>query len=517
MRPSHITPEMVQMVKRSRFNPIRTLTPEVLSNQLDSFAVGYLRDFALSGEAIKRRDDVICVALPKREKATSRRDLVCNVIDGLDPVLKPRAEEHRSALKYFWENITVTHALERDVHGGYKLLVRQMMGAIGARYAVHEVVWEPRVIAGRDQLTAKFTFVPLQFFEATTGKLRFLRNYLGQTEGEDMADGEWLVTVGDGILEPLAVAYMFKQLSLKDWVSYNEKFGTPGILGKTAAAKDSPEWDALVEAVESFSQDFAAVVNEGSAIELIKADGGSNIPFPPLVERMDKVIATICRGADLSTLSAGGGSGQGASLQGDESDLLEQDDAELISETLNKVSRIVIRHLFNEDLLAFAQVVVPERRDNADVRANVGTAVQHGVKVGVNWVRDQLGLPAPAPGEEVLTAPAAAPAMGGMPSPFGGVNAADLGREKVFRANATARLATAQSAALKPLRDRLAAIEKIEGEEARAAAFTKFQADLPALYSEVSSDPTTTRVFEEILGAAVVDGAATAAARHDDI
>lgn len=515
---SKITPELVQLVKRSRFNPIRTLTPEVLSTQLDSFAVGYLRDFALTGEAIKRRDDVMCVALPKREKATSRRDLVCQVLDGLqEPQLK-RAEEHRNALRYFYENLTVSHALDRDVRGGYKLLVRQMMSAIGARYAVHEIVWEPRVVDGRDQLTARLNFVPLQFFEATTGKLRFLRNYLASIHGEDMPENEWLVTVGDGILEPLAVAYMFKQLSLKDWVSYNEKFGTPGVLGKTAAAKDSPEWQALADAVAAFSQDFAAVVNEGSSIDLIKSEGGSNLPFPPLVERMDRVIATICRGADLSTLSAGGGSGQGASLQGDESDLLEQDDAELISETLQHLSRIVIRFLFDEDPLAYAQIVVPERRDNADVRENVRIATEHNVPVGVEWLRDQLGLAAPSQGEEVLrrSAPPAGLAPGPGLMPIRTANIAAVGRNGILRAESLARLSVAQAEALKPLRDRLREVSEIEDDAAREAALIKLQADLPGLYKAISKDPTVAKAFEEIIGTALIDGAATAAKTRKD-
>lgn len=501
MTETRINPALVQQVKRMRFNPIRHLTPEVLANQLDSFEAGYLRDFALTAAAIKRRDDVVCVALPKREKAVARRDLVCQAIDGLGGARLARAEEHRAALQFFYENLTVTHALERDVRGGYKLLVRQMMSAIGFRYAVHEVVWDFRKEDGRDRLTANLTYVPLQFFEATTGKLRFLRNYLSQMDGEEMRSTDWLVTVGDGIMEPLAVAYMFKQLSLKDWVAYNEKHGTPGVLGKTSAAKDSPEWQALAEAVASFSQDFAAVMNEGSTIELVKSDGAASLPFPPLVERMDRVIATICRGADLSTLSAGGGSGQGASLQGDESDLLEQDDAELVSETLQQLSRTVIGQLFAEEPLAYAQIVVPERRDNADVRANIGFAVAHGVQVGAAWTRDQLGLAAPAAGEPLLQAPAAA-----APTTASLFSAANAGREQVFRAAAKEQILAARRAALGPLLERLAEIEAIENDQAREAALIKLQRDLPQLYRQIATDPDLVRAFEEAIGTSLLNG-----------
>jgi|GEM_PF-1546588 len=405
---SRIPAALVRMVKQTRFNPIRSLTPQALANQLDSFAVGHLRDFALTAQAIKRRDDVISVALPKREKAVSRRDLVVSINDGLPEELRERAAQHQDALKYFYDNVSVSDALDRDVSGGAKLLVRQMMSAIGFRYAVHEIIWEPRVVAGRDRLTATFVHVPLQFFEATTGKLRFLQNYLGQTEGQEMAEGEWLVTVGDGIMEALSVGYMFKQLSLKHWVAFNELFGTPIRVGKTNATKDSPEWQAMETALQQIGEDFAAVINDGSSIEFIDAKVQGSAQFQPLVDRMDRALATICRGADLSTLSAGTGSGQGASLQGDESDLLEQDDAELISETLKRVSRIVIRQLFDEEPLAFAQIVVPERSDNNDVRANLTFLRDSGVAVGIEYARGQLGVPAPADDEPTLTAPAVA-------------------------------------------------------------------------------------------------------------
>jgi phage gp29-like protein len=494
---SVISPELVQMVKRSRFNPIRTLTPAVLSSQLDSFAAGYLRDFAISAEAIKRRDDVISVALTKREKAVSRRDLAYNLLDGLPPAKKARADEHAAALRFFYENVTVSHALDRDVRGGYKLLVRQMMSAEGAHYAVHEIVWEPRVDGNKDRLTATLNFVPLQFFEATI----------------DMAENEWLVTVGGGILEPLSVAWMFKQLSLKDWVAYNELAGTPFRLGETSAAKGSPEWQVLVEALEDMGAEFSAVVNTGSKISFVGAPNQASIPFPALVERMDRAMATICRGADLSTMSAGSGEGSGASLQGDEGDLLEQDDAEMISETLQRLDRIIINQLFGEEPLAYVQVVVPERKDNADLRANVTLAVGNGVAVGQSWLRDQLGLPAPVAGEPILVAPVA-PAF---PTPLRGANADGNTRAALFNNEAIRALTAAQRKGLQPFIKRGVALFDTKTDAEWTAGLKQLRADLPDIGKEIlAADPTgeLVKAWESILGPALVSGAAEAAQRQ---
>ena len=42
-----------------------------------------------------------------------------------------------------YNHLTTTTALEENETGGLGLLIRQMMDAVGKRYAVHEIVWQP--------------------------------------------------------------------------------------------------------------------------------------------------------------------------------------------------------------------------------------------------------------------------------------------------------------------------------------------------------------------------------------
>ena len=521
---SVLSSDLVRIAKRSRFNPIRTLTPELLAQHLDSFGVGLLQSFALDAQAIKRRDDVISVALPKREKAVSRHGYAVHLADGIEAnsPQKARAEAHQAALNYFFGNLTAVNMLDQNERGGFRRLVRQMMDAVGFRYAVHEIVWQPRVVDGRPQMTATFNYVPLQFFENTTGRLRFLKSYFAGAQGEEMPDDHWLVTVGDGIMEPLAVAWMFKQLSLKDWVSFNELLGTPIRLGKTNAAKDSEPWTTLVAALESIGQDFAAVISEGSTIEFIDAaKGGGGTTFGPLVDRMDRAIATICRGADLSTMSAGAGSGQGASLQGDESELLEQDDAAMISETLLQVSRSVIQQLFgDEQPLAYLEIPIPKKKNNEDTRKNIETLTSSGVAVGQEWVRAEFAIPAPAAGEAVLTKPVApireTLPLNGLPAEaLAAANAADAaatGRETLFVATATNRLAPEIKAAIEPILRRLAEIDVIADAAQQRAALANFRAALPELCRQaISQVPAAAAVLEQVIGTAFASGVGEAA------
>jgi phage gp29-like protein len=351
-----ISADVVQLALRSRFNPLRGLTPQLLSVYLDNFMLGFVAYAALVWDQIEKRDDIIRNVASKRKKALAKYKR-----KSFQREQTPEAQSHAQALDEFYDNITVVNALDQNETGGFPLLVRQMMDAVGKYYAVHEIVWQPGEI-----LTAELRFVPLWFFENRSGRLQFLKLPLGGANGEPLEAGGWMITKGDGIMEACSIAYMFKNMPLKDWVSYSDKYGTPGVLGQTNAAKGSEAGEALKAAVASFGQNWSGVVYGADGaikepISLITARGEGTLPFPPLVERMDRALASLWRGSDLSTMSA---DNKGASVQQDESDLLLEDDAAMVSETLQLyIDRWVIWQKFGVKPLAYSRIVVPESRN----------------------------------------------------------------------------------------------------------------------------------------------------------
>ena len=347
-------------VRTSRFNPTRYLDPEGLARQLDEFRNGRFDTVGHTFDLIEDRDPTIKTVAPKRKKSVARHGWSILTVE--DESNRAEAEAHREALEYFFDHLTVTDVTDENVSGGTRLLIRQMMNAIGVKYAVHEIVWQPQPDG---MLTAELRHVPLWFFEHEGTRLCFLREY-GQWNGEEMEPGEWLVTVGDNLMVASAICYMFKRLPFQDWLAYCEKFGIPGIAGKTTAKKGSAEWSAMEEAVAEFANEFAAVMSEGDHIELIERKGGGELPFQPLVDVCDRYIAALWRGADLSTISKG--QGMGASLQQEESDILLADDIEMISETMQtQLARYVIEHRFGPGVepLAYFQLNSPQY-DTAD-------------------------------------------------------------------------------------------------------------------------------------------------------
>jgi hypothetical protein len=410
---THINSNRLRRALRWRFNPVRNLTVDQLASQLDAFDAGFLREAAETWEIIERRDDILRSVIPKRKKAIARHGWVVLPGQDLQPGEEAEARKHAAALEYFYRNIECSNAVDSNERGGFSLLVRQMMDAVGKRYAVHEIVWRPKADG---TLSASLRFVPLSFFENTTGQLRFLENETAM-EGVPLKDGEWMVTVGDGLMVASSIAWMFKNLSINDWSLYSEHNGTPGLRGATSAARDSADWKAVEAAVSDIYNGLPVVTNMGDDIKVVDLAVGGNIPFPGLVERMDRVLASMWRGADLSTISRD--RGYGASLQEKESCILEEDDGQMISETLNRqVDRWVIKYLFGADVepLARVKVLVSGRECTAEDARIDEFLLAHGAPLSVASVMERYGRAMPRPGEPLLKAPDAGNASGGVMS-----------------------------------------------------------------------------------------------------
>jgi len=232
--------------------------------------------------------------------------------------------------------------------------------------------------------------------------LRFLKSDSSQ-EGIALEEGSWLVTAGDGLMESCSIAYLFKHLPLRDWLVYCERNGMPGVKGTTDAIPGTPQWDSARSAVLDFGSEFHALLNRGTDIEPIDLTARGELPYPKLVERMDRAMSALWRGSDLSTISRE--QSAGASLQSEESALLEEDDAALVSETLNiQVDRFVLKYLFGVE------------RGKAYIRVNSNNHYQSlrdlelyrrlwemGLAIPENKLRERFSIPKPDTKDQELT------------------------------------------------------------------------------------------------------------------
>jgi phage gp29-like protein len=505
---------------QQRFNPLPNLTPELCASYHAAFRRGDLRGAAMMWEQMESVDDQLKTVAPKRKKAISRLGFEVITVDD-----SPEAKKHAETLEQFYNNIQCTNAVDENERGGFPLLVRQMMDSIGKKYAVHEIVWQPGQV-----FSAQFRFVPLWFFENRTGRLRFLENAHG-IEGVEMNPGEWLVTTGDGVMFASAACYMFKHLPLGDWLIVSERYGQPVVVGKSEGKPGDDVWNSMEDAIAGIAGGEEVVVSQGSEIDVHNFNMGSgNLPQPALIERMDRSMAALWRGGDLSTMSKG--DAVGANMQDDEKDLLENDDAGNITDVLNEqVDKFVIRYVHG-DLVPKAWIRLKTNiRQDVELDLKIDESLeQQGYEEPIEEKQKRYNRPHlqkkaatqpteteaantysySQPGALMATRHQQIKLPGWLSWIIGAANTAEpvaKDPSEELLQNARSVIATAMQEDLQPVVASLADLLDTTADEDLAAALDNWRTnELPALAKEALTDPKAAEAWENTLGAALING-----------
>lgn len=408
---SDIGAQFIALESENRFNYLRNLTPERLVYFIEAFEAGDFRELARTMRAMEQRDDIWKVAAAKARKDVSARKWECAPLDGWED--DPAAAAQADTLRAFYARIRASDYTCRNIHSGVRGLVAGLMRAYNDQYAIYEPVFSVRGGA----LHAQLTRCPLDWFALRQGRIVYLGD--GRTERE-MHPGEWIVCESDGVGVACAVIKMVKTIALGDWLVYSGRCGHPGIHGRTSASKGTSEWSEFVAALRKFGREWAAATGLDDVIEKIDLSVSGQLPYPGLVEYANRALASLQRGADLSTISAGLGAGDGASLQGDESELITLDNCATITECLrSQLDPTVIRWHYGDDAPIKAGFrIVPPQRDtlNKDLAIDAQLAAQ-GVRLSkrdalMRYERREVddNDPDDAPLTQVREAPAAATA-----------------------------------------------------------------------------------------------------------
>ena len=433
---SHVDTYRAWFWRQNKAQIIRGLTTERLVALLRDWNLGYIKYTALLFEEILERDSTIKSVSAKRTAAVGRKKWSINIVEGKQD--DPEAQKQKATLQFFYDNLRVSDVVDQNKVGGVRMLAKQIvLGMVGLKWSVHEILWrqfsddiELDGENGARKVTAQLNRVPLWFFENRTGRLRFLAQDI-DWDGADLADNSWLVASGDGVMVACSICHLFKMMSLKDWVRYNENHGIPGVIGMTKAPVNSPIWRSFEQAVESITNEYRGVINaESGSIEKLDMSSNGEIPFPGLYEEMNRANSTLWRGGDLSTMSAtANAAGQGASVQGEESDSLDEDDCMAVSEVCQlQLDRMVLKIAYGENVVPMAYFEYGGAgRINTDQELKVDTGLYAmGVPLDGDELREKYQRSKPKPGSEVIQKPAG-PAGGEMGGFDAGANGSGIG------------------------------------------------------------------------------------------
>jgi hypothetical protein len=233
-------------------------------------------------------------------------------------------------------------------------------------------------------------------------------------------------------------------------------------------------------------------------------------------------MTILYRGSDLATMSSTEGSGTGASLQGDEQDIIQADHVDLVEETLERnVTPFVIRYrLGTDDIKARFSLIRPDGKNQKLQLETDDKLISWGCPVAKNDLLERYGRPQPDPKED-LASPARAPVLQpALNSHL--VNEAVSGRllhvenlaDRVFdRLRLASRDALAQAMAhdLAPLRGRIEAALANQDDAAMRSMLAATVTDMPSILEYIARSPEAQAVLEDSQAAALINGIAEAA------
>jgi phage gp29-like protein len=312
--------------------------------------------------------------------------------------------------------------LDRDM---LQAEIFDILDAIGKGYSVTEMIWSTRPGKWVPQ-DLKWRFPQWFEFDRINGETLKLR-----TAGEPapLEAGKFIVHVSKaksglpirgGLARAVAWGWMFKNFSIKDWVSFLETYGMPLRVGRYDNGETEDNIAILARAVADLGSDAAAVFPKTMEVEFIDGKGGSapGDLWRSMAEYIDDQVSKVVLGQTNTADAKAGGLGSGqAEVHNDVRLDIRDYDAAMLGATIRRdiVVPMVMFNFGPQDEYPRIKVGEVDSEDVETLLRAASALVPLGVKVGARQMAEKTGLPQPEPGEEVLQA-AASPIAENLPS-----------------------------------------------------------------------------------------------------
>ncbi|ENM4022634.1 DUF935 domain-containing protein [Vibrio cholerae] len=208
----------------------------------------------------------------------------------------------------------------------------------------------------------------------------------------------------NGLARLVAVMYMLKSFTVRDWWAFAEVFGIPVRVGKYGANATVDDIQTLVNAIGSIASDAGAVIPESMKIEMIetaKGNGGNTL-FENMVRWCDEQISKAVLG---QTMTADNGSSQAQATVHNEVRLeIAEWDARQLEACVNEylVKPFIILNWGVQEHYPKVKIKVPQPEDLKVLVDSLMPLIDRGMKVSASTMRDKFGIEDPDAKDELL-------------------------------------------------------------------------------------------------------------------
>lgn len=380
-------------------HPAQGLTPARLTTLLREAEAGEPLRYLELAEEMEEKDLHYLGVLGARKRAVAGLEIAVEAASDA-AAHKQHAELVREALQ--------RESLQDDLF--------DILDSVGKGFSCTEIVW---TMDGRRWLPERFAWRDARWFrfDQVTGSRLMLRDL----EDKPLPPYKFIthitraksgIPIRGGLARAAAWAYLFKNFTLKDWVSFAETYGQPMRIGKYAPGTSEPERDVLRRALANLGTDWSAMIPETMMIELIeaKASDKSAQVFQGLADWLDQQVSKAVLGQTATTDAIQGGYAVGRVHDEVRVDIM-QADAVALGATLNRdvVRPIVDLNHGPQDLYPRVRLITPDTVDVDALSNALERLVPLGLQVSAREIRGKLGLSEPAEDADLLAPPAPAP------------------------------------------------------------------------------------------------------------
>lgn len=293
-----------------------------------------------------------------------------------------------------------------------------MQESVGKGYAAFDIDWD---VSGGQALPRGFEFLPHKRFSFRDLKGVVRMTPLLLTDRSPMGEEipAWKVlfhTYGgksghptrSGIYRVCCWMFLFKNYSIKDWVTFCEVYGMPLRLGRYDAGASPEDKDALVQAISSLGTDAAGIISSSTEIEFVEGIKGaaSGEVYEKLAAYCNHESSKAILGQTLSAEVGERGSYAASKTHNEVRKDLERADARAVASTFrSQVIRPVVGFNFGWYSPVPGFRLYQEASEDLNSKAErFEKLVRMGVPVPVSFARKEFNIPEPEKGEEILSA-----------------------------------------------------------------------------------------------------------------
>lgn len=315
-----------------------------------------------------------------------------------------------------------------------------------------------------------------------------------------------------GLVRTLIWPFIFKNYSVRDLAEFLEVYGLPMKVGKYPSGATPEQKSALMRAVMDIGRRTGGIIPAGMSLEFQAAANGQADPFETMISWGERSISKAILGGTLTTEAGDKGARSLGEVHNEVRREIRDSDLRQLAATLNRDLVYPLYALNTAHAIDIRRLprICFQTKEPGDITKITSAVMQlsTGMDIPDPWVREQTGIPQPAPGEAIFRVRQSGnePAQTDKEMP-------PEKQEKTEQTALAARLPEAKSSPRDELDDMGDAVPARRLQEAidpvlepvidaiRTRGLAEALADLPALYREMDDSRLMTLLSDAMFAA----------------